>query len=590
MTLRRGYTDVVKYVSQAPAVKHMSTKFQWRPYAFQCQGQWRRQIHCGTLTQQTATVLPAAIDGTTSFTSEVPSKLVETGRPIVAATGSFPSVSLPSSTGGLSVDVNLVAQLGHGAGSALFTSVIHRQRQHALFLDELDEPSAKLASCDFAKGDATSLYTFAVGARGHPFHRHEGHRVFVAISGSSGARLRFCSVSPAELDKDPQLFLQRLRQVEIPPDCLFSVRFGGETWHQFAPLDSRSGAPAFVALSVHTNELGGNLAPELAAQVRSGTASIPSLTQLLPNEVADLMAAVSAGKLNLSIPTTRLRLDAPSESILAAACQLVRVSAGRMRSAWTNVSPLGLPGFQEWWGGSHVVQSLSSLPTDSLLLTQTDQQLKHVDHHDTCQITLSLDNTLMEKLGATSLDHDTLPPPLVTSSEKGVSPPTSSMQHRLSASRLLSGVLEGFVNAPPAGVSRLMSVRNVLVRPLGLRTSPLGCPISSLLSPKQDNLFAGRFPVRAQRINSNDAHAQVILGADDKHLQFRTVVSVRIQPLTERDESDGIRSGNRVEISMSTQVGCRNLFGKLYMHLIDRVHRTYVAPTLIRTAVEYALR
>jgi len=496
------------------------------------------------------------------------------------ATGTFPSVSLPSFTGGLPVDVSLVAQLGHGGGSSLFSGVIHRQRQHSLFVDELDEPSAKLASCDFAKGDATSLYTFAVGARGHPFHRHEGHRVFVAISGSSGARLRFCSASPTELEKDPHLFLQRLRHVEIPPDCLFSVRFGGETWHQFLPLDARSGQPAFVALSVHTNELGGNLSDELKQQVISGEASIPSLTQLLPAAVSEQLASIPPD--SLSVPTTRLRLDAPSESILAQACQLARVNAGRLRGAWTTASPLGMPGFQEGWGGEHVVRELHALPVDSLLqqsVNYGDKPSEKIHHEDTFQILLSLDASLLAKLSANGAIETDL----------------FSTLHTLSATRLLSSVLEGFVNSPPEGVARLMAVRNVIVKPLGLRTSPLGCPVSSLLSPAQSNLFAGRFPVKHQLVDIADKHAQVVLGADDKHLKFRTCVGVRvIQSPADGDVDVGVERSStpvqHVEITMSTHVYCLNLFGHFYMRAIDRVHRTYVSPTLLRTAVEYALR
>jgi hypothetical protein len=46
----------------------------------------------------------------------------------------------------------------------------------------------------------------------------------------------------------------------------------------------------------------------------------------------------------------------------------------------------------------------------------------------------------------------------------------------------LVALLEGFLDNRPSFVSRLMVLRNALVRPLGLRTSPLGCPVSSLLA------------------------------------------------------------------------------------------------------------
>lgn len=96
---------------------------------------------------------------------------------IATAVDTFPSVRIPSSSGGLPVEVVLIAQIGIGAGSALIAHTAVLQRGHASFVDALDEPSARIGGADFARGDATSLYTFIVGAHGHPFHCHAGHRV-----------------------------------------------------------------------------------------------------------------------------------------------------------------------------------------------------------------------------------------------------------------------------------------------------------------------------------------------------------------------------------------------------------------------------
>ena len=146
----------------------------------------------------------------------------------------------------------------------------------------------------------------------------------------------------------------------------------------------------------------------------------------------------------------------------------------------------------------------------------------------------------------------------------------------LRASRVLADVLDGFMQHRPAGVSALMKLRNVLVRPLRLRTSPLGCPVSSLLSPQRDRLFLDRFPVLAQQVIQGDRLAEVVLGADDRHLVFRSCVGVRIV------------SDDRIDISLGTRVRCSNLFGHAYLALIDHVHREYVAPAMLRAAVEKA--
>ena len=141
-------------------------------------------------------------------------------------------------------------------------------------------------------------------------------------------------------------------------------------------------------------------------------------------------------------------------------------------------------------------------------------------------------------------------------------------------SGVLARVLEGFLENRPLAVGWMMQVRNVLVKPLGLRTSPLGCPVSSLLG-QCPQTFAGRFPVLDQRIDGDD-RAEVLLGADDRHLRFRSSVGVERQ-------ADG-----RVRIFLATRVRTRNAFGRAYMALIERTHRHYIAPTMLHMAVQHA--
>jgi hypothetical protein len=145
------------------------------------------------------------------------------------------------------------------------------------------------------------------------------------------------------------------------------------------------------------------------------------------------------------------------------------------------------------------------------------------------------------------------------------------------ATTLLADVLDGFLSNRPLGVSWLMRLRNALVWPLRLRTSPLGCPASSLLSPDRSRLFAGRYPVLDQWIDARTQHAEVMLGADDRHLRFRSCVGVRFV-------------GEDAHITLGTRVQCRNWFGRWYISAIDRVHRRYISPTMLEMAVEHALR
>lgn len=448
----------------------------------------------------------------------------------------FPTAVIPNGGQGLPVEVSLIAQLGHGAGSQLFSSIAARQKMHGAFVDALEEPSAKIAATNFELGDPTALYSFVVGPQGHPFHRHAGHRIFTAVSGSGGAQLRFSHASDEDLRADPRRFIEKLRFVNIPPDCMFCVRFGGDTWHQFWPLSKNSLHPVFVALSCHTNELGGNLSDALRASVSANAADIPALTEVLPQAVAELINAKEFQQ--QIIPTTTLSLDAPAGTIHRKVCDTFRGSMGILRGTWTNWQRSG--GYVSRAAVSPEVTELRQIPAHSLLREQEGFRGAH--HNDSFAMTLGV-----QRLSG------------------------------LPASRILELVLEGFLNDAPRGVSRLMMIRNLLVAPLGLRTSPLGCPVSSLLSEDRRNLFAGQYPVLAQSVDDAKGTAQVLLGANDRHLIFRSCVGV------EKIGEGGVR------LTLGTSVLCKNLFGRFYMAAISHVHRRYVSPTMLHRAADYAL-
>ena len=450
-------------------------------------------------------------------------------------TATFPFVTLPTGPGRVPVEVSLVARLGHGAGDRLWYEAQARQRRHERFVDALDEPSAKLGSTDFKAGDATALYSFGVGPGGHPFHRHAGHRVFTAVSGSGGTQLRFSSAMPSEIERDPACFLRAMHHVNVPPDCLFTVRFPGETWHQFAPLRSGSAHPALFALSTHTNELGGDLSDAARRRVLVDAGDIPSLTELLPDRVVRWLAAAPTTR---DVPTTELSLHDRPGGVLEAACARFRSFAGQVQR-WR----LGF-GFRS--GFVSIVHGAPVLPRHELAgdcLLRGELRDRRVHHQDAITLTV---------IPAQGTGRD--------------------------AAAWLAAILAGFMDNPPADVARMMALRNVLVHPFGLRTSPLGCPVSSLLSPSAPIRFSGRFPVHAQAIAADGRTAQVILGADDKHLVFRTCIGVRLQ-------DDG-----GVEFSMANRVACTNRFGRVYMALIAATHRRVIAPTMLAHAVDAALR
>jgi hypothetical protein len=449
-------------------------------------------------------------------------------------TASFPTARIASRSGGLPVEVSLIAQLGHGAGDRLCREAEARQRGHGSFADALDEPAATLAATDIRGGETTALHSFAVGSQGHPFHRHAGHRVFTAVSGSGGAQLRFSTASDASVQASPRVFVEALDCVDIPPDCLFTVRFGGGTWHQFAPLLPAASHPTLFALSCHTNELGGIDDPALREQVGEGGANIHVLTELLPQPVSDYLQENPLR--HGDIPTLALSLNERPGSVLGALCGLVRRVAGRVRSL-TAACRCRVAGFVGRRGPG--VVELPRAVQGSLLERHLAERFEHED-------------TFLLVLHGGAVNGG-------------------------SAGSLLADVLEGFLSNRPVFVSWLMRLRNLLVSPFRLRTSPLGCPASSLLSVDRSRLFAGKFPVLEQSVDSRGRVAEVLLGADDRHLRFRSCVGVRFV-------------GDDAHITLGTRVQFRNWFGRIYMAGIDRVHRAYVSPVMLSMAVEHAQR
>ena len=337
-----------------------------------------------------------------------------TMQTMTKVTRTFPSAKIDSSTGGLAVEVSLIAQLMHGSGNHLFASVSARQKQHQEFVDELDEPSAKLGGTNFDKGDPTSLYSFVVGPKGHPFHRHAGHRVFTAVSGSGGAQLRFSSASMAQIEEDPHNFIRALQYINIPPDCMFTVRFGGDTWHQFAPLAKNPIHPVFFALSCHTNELGGALPDELKQKVLANEATIPSLTTLLPQAVITLLEDATSQS---RVATIDLSLDAPPGTLQRAMCGGVRGAAGSVLGAWGSSR-----GFVSRKASRSRVIELAHSPEGSLLREQLDDAAFH--HEDTFSLTMDLadfDQSTATSLLAAVLDGFLSSPPPQRHAHDGVS-------------------------------------------------------------------------------------------------------------------------------------------------------------------------
>ncbi len=106
----------------------------------------------------------------------------------------------------------------------------------------------------------------------------------------------------------------------------------------------------------------------------------------------------------------------------------------------------------------------------------------------------------------------------------------------------------------PRWAEALVSLRNFVVSPLGLKTSGEGAP-----APRG---MIGIFPVLSETPD------RLIAGFDDSHLDFRVVVDVTTP--------EGVR-----QVTLTTLVKTHNWFGRTYLAVIMPFHRL-IAPALLR--------
>ena len=123
-------------------------------------------------------------------------------------------------------------------------------------------------------------------------------------------------------------------------------------------------------------------------------------------------------------------------------------------------------------------------------------------------------------------------------------------------------VARDLMGRAPRWVGALLKVRNVIVGFFGLKSAELELT-------GQDRV--GGFPV----LTHDDRY--VLLGFNDKHLDFRIIVAV---------EPEGI---SHQHLSLTTLVQRHNLFGRIYILLVTRFHRLIVKTLLKRFAAANAL-
>jgi hypothetical protein len=108
----------------------------------------------------------------------------------------------------------------------------------------------------------------------------------------------------------------------------------------------------------------------------------------------------------------------------------------------------------------------------------------------------------------------------------------------------------------PGWVEALTRLRNMLVGPFGLKTS------GETETPRRETI--GLFPVLAETPD------RMIMGFNDKHLDFRVVVDV-MPPGSVPSQ----------QVTLTTLVKTHNRFGRIYLAIITPFHRL-IAPAMLR--------
>jgi Protein of unknown function (DUF2867) len=113
------------------------------------------------------------------------------------------------------------------------------------------------------------------------------------------------------------------------------------------------------------------------------------------------------------------------------------------------------------------------------------------------------------------------------------------------------------ITRQPRWAETLLTLRNILVKPFGLKTSGAGTT-----TPRR---MIGIFPIVSETPD------RLVAGFNDSHLDFRFVVDVAT-------------SGNRQKVTATTLVLTHNWLGRTYLALILPFHRLIVRAMLRRVA------
>ena len=121
-------------------------------------------------------------------------------------------------------------------------------------------------------------------------------------------------------------------------------------------------------------------------------------------------------------------------------------------------------------------------------------------------------------------------------------------------------VVQVFMTSSPTWVKMLMTLRNKIVAPFGLKTGTDTRQITAEKMEFNTGSRIGLFKIMARNEN------EIIVGEDDKHLNFKVSLWLR---------SDSA-NGNNKEVILSTAVNFNNWLGRLYFAVVKPFHKLIV--------------
>jgi hypothetical protein len=131
------------------------------------------------------------------------------------------------------------------------------------------------------------------------------------------------------------------------------------------------------------------------------------------------------------------------------------------------------------------------------------------------------------------------------------------------ATRDIAALARAVLANPAPWARSLMRVRDTIVKNFGVKTS---AQISSEARASGTERISF-FPVQSR------SERELVVGEDDRHLDFRTSVLVRPRA-----------DGRGDELIATTVVHCHNKLGRAYLALISPIHRLIVRSNLRRAA------